>query len=90
MIVVVAAELMTVVVPVLKTVVGAVHLRLQQGLHLWFGLVEWFEPVMGLRMLLLRARYSLVLLLKLKRTLDGERCSVVDGLCHREQERGSR
>jgi hypothetical protein len=89
MIVVVAAELMTVVVPVLKTVVGAVHLRLQQGLHLRLGLVEWLQPVMGLRMLLLWARYSLVLLLKLKRTLDGEGCSVVNGLClhcHHEQE----
>jgi hypothetical protein len=96
MIVVVVAELMTVAPVPLKTVVGAVHLRLQRGLHLRLGPVARFEPaVMGLRMLLLRARYSLVLLLKVKRTLDGERCSapLVNGLCvhcHREQERGSR
>ena len=91
MIVVVAAELMTVALVLLKTV-EAVHLR-QQGLHLWLGLVARFEPEMGLWMLLLRVRYSLVL--KLKRTLDGERCSAVpaDGPCphrHRERERGSR
>ena len=88
MIVVVVAELMTVVVLLVKTVVGAVHSRQQQGLHLRLRLVARFEPaVMGLRMLLLRARYSLVLLLKLKRTLDGERCPLlVDGDCHHEQE----
>jgi hypothetical protein len=54
MIVVVAAELTIVVPALLKTVVGAVHLRLQRGLHLRLGLVARFEPaVMGLRMLLL-------------------------------------
>jgi hypothetical protein len=84
--IVVAAELMTVVVPVLRTV-GAVHLR-QQGLHLWL-LVARLELEMGLWILLLRAWYSL-LVLKLKRMLDGERCSeLVNDLClhcHREQE----
>jgi hypothetical protein len=87
MIVVVAAQLMTVVL-VLKTVVGVVHLR-QQGLHLRPGLVARLQPpVTGLWMLLLRARYSLVLL-KLNRTPDVEGCSLVDGLClHSHHEQG--
>jgi hypothetical protein len=79
---IVAGELMTAV----SKTVGAVHSR--QRLHSWLGLVT-FEPAMGLWMVLLRARYSLVLLPSLKRTLDGERFSVlVNGLClhcHREQ-----
>jgi len=89
-VVVVVAESMIAVQVLLKTVVGVVHLRPQRGLHLRLGrLVARIEPVLGLWMLLLQARYSPVLLLKLSRTLDGQRCS---GLCvhgHREQEGGS-
>lgn len=82
MIVVVVAELMTVVVRALKTVVGAVHLKLLRGLHLWLELARSRPVSELLRTLPLRARNLRVLLLKVKRTLDGERCCVlVSGLC---------
>ncbi len=70
---IVVAQLMT-VVPGLKFV-GAVHSR--QGRHLRLGLGR-LQPAMELWKLLLRARYSLVL--KLRRTPDGELASVVNGL----------
>lgn len=73
--IVVVAELMTVVLG-LKTA-EAVHLR--RGPHLWLLVERLQQPAKGSRTLPLRARYSL--LLNLKRTLDGELCSVlVNGL----------